>query len=139
MQTSSIAARLANAGRKGVSNAGVDARPPGGVSLMRTGYMAIGLAAAVSVVPASFAQGSRVPDQGKSAGTANNMGISLAVPIGKVRVGPESMDGEPVYERRTTVRPGITIVEVSTTPLMPNEQPPGKPNPIARPDQPASW
>ena len=36
---------------------------------MRTEYMAIGLAAVVSVVPASFAQDSRVVDHGKSAGT----------------------------------------------------------------------
>ena len=117
---------------------------------MRTALcMAIGLA--VVVVPASFAQDSRVVDQGKSAGTGieaeerrthqrpgSNTGISLAVPIGRVSVGPEFVDGEPVYVRRTTVRPGMTIVEVSTTPFMPVF--PGVDELIGRPDeQPASW
>jgi hypothetical protein len=117
---------------------------------MRTGYMAIGLAAVVAVVPAAFAQDSRVLDQGKSSGTGieseerqtqrpgSNTGISLAVPIGRVWVSPESVEGEPVYVRRSTVREGMTIVEVSTTPFMPvlasNEEPPG-----VRPDQPAGW
>jgi hypothetical protein len=117
--------------------------------------MAIGLAAAVSVVPASFAQDSRVPDPGKPAGTGikaeerqkrqgleGNKGISLVVPIGRVSVGPKSLDGEPVYVRRSTVREGMTIVEVSTTPFMPvlasNEVPPGVQS-IVRPDQPAGW
>ena len=117
---------------------------------MRTGYMAIGLAAVVSVVPASFAQDSRVLDHDKPAGTGleaeerqthqrpgSNTGISLAVPIGRVSVGPKSVDGEPVYVRRT-VTAGMTIVEVSTTPfttvLASNEAPPG-----VRSDQPAGW
>ena len=118
---------------------------------MRTGYMAIGLAAVVSMVPASFAQDSRVLDHCKSAGTGieaeerqthqkfgSNTGISLAVPIGRVWVGPESLDGEPVYVRRATVSKGMTIVEVSTTPFMP--EPPGVDQLIGRPDeQPASW
>ena len=119
---------------------------------MRTALcMAIGLAVVVSGVPASFAQDSRVLDHGKSAGTGieakerqthqrpgSNTGISLEVPIGRVSVGPEFVDGEPVYVRRMTVREGMTIVEVSTTPFMPvlasNEEPPG-----VRPDQPAGW
>ena len=118
---------------------------------MRTAYMAIVLAAVVGVVPAAFAQDARVVDHGKSAGTGieakerqthqtsgSNTGISLVVPIGRVSVNPEFLDGEPVYVRRMTVREGVTIVEVSTTPFMPvlasNEQPPG-----VRPDQPASW
>ena len=122
---------------------------------MRTGYMAIGLAAVVGVVPAAFAQDSRVVDPGKSAGTGteaeerqanqrvgSNTGISLAVPTGRVSVGPNVLDGEPIYVRRSTVREGITIVEVSTTPFMPvlasNEEPPGVQS-IIRPDQPASW
>jgi hypothetical protein len=50
---------------------------------------------------------------------------------------PVLLDGEPNYVRRTTVPPGMTIVEVSTTPFMPvlasNE------GTIGRPDQPASW
>ena len=101
---------------------------------MRTlsiGHLAIGLAAVAAVVPAASAQEPRVPGDGKSAGTS--------VPIVKVRVGPEFAEGEPIYVRRTTVRPGMTIVEVSTTPFMPdlasNEGPPG----VARPDEPASW
>ena len=115
------------------------------------GYMAIGLAVVVSGVPASFAQAPRVLGHGKSAGTGiaaeegqthqrlgSNTGISLAVPIGRVWVGPEFVDGGPSYVRRTTVREGMTIVEVSTTPFMP--EPPGVDKLIGRPDeQPASW
>jgi hypothetical protein len=115
---------------------------------MRTGYMAIGLAAIVSVVPASFAQHSRVLAHGKSAATGiearqtqqtpgSNTGISLAVPIGRVEVSPESLDGEAIYVRRMTVREGITIVEVSTTPFVPEAL--GVGELIVRPDQPASW
>jgi hypothetical protein len=119
---------------------------------MRTGYLAIGLAAVVAVVPASFAQAPRVPGHGESAGTAieaeerqtpqrpgSDTGVSLAVPIGKVSVGAELVDGEPIYVRRTAVGAGMTIVEVSTTPFTPilasNEEPPG----VGRPDQPAGW
>ena len=115
---------------------------------MRTALcMAFGLSAVVGGVPATFAQDSRVPDHDKVAGTeerqthqtpGSKTGISLAVPIGKVTVNPKSLDGEPVYVRRTAVREGMTIVEVSTTPFMPvlasNEAPPG-----LRPDQPAGW
>ena len=121
---------------------------------MRTALcMAIGLSVLVSGVPTSFAQDSRVVDHGKSAGTrteaeegqthqglGRNTGISLAVPIGSVTVGPESLDGESIYVRRTTVREGMTIVEVSTTPFMPvlasNEDVAGL---VVRPDQPAGW
>ncbi len=123
---------------------------------MRTAVgMAIGLAAVVGVVPASFAQDSRVADPGKPAGTGtgaeqrqthqrpgSNAVISLDVPTGRVSVGPEVLGGEPIYVRRSTVREGMTIVEVSTTPFMPvlaaNEGPPGAES-IVRPDQPASW
>ena len=90
---------------------------------MRTALcMAIGLAAVFGGVPASFAQDSRVLDRCKSAGTGieakerqahqglrSNMGISIVEPIGRVLVGPESVGGEPVYVRRTTVREGVTI------------------------------
>jgi len=114
------------------------------------GHMAIGLAAVVGVVPASFAQNWRA--LGRPAGTridaeqrqtrqgfATNSGISLEVPIGRVSVGPDLVGGdEPIYVRRTTVSGGITIVEVSTTPfvavLSSNKEPPG-----VRPDQPAGW
>ena len=114
---------------------------------MRTALccVAIGLAVVVSGVPAAFAQDSRGSDQDKSAGTrqtrqspGSNKGISVAVPIGRVSVGPKSLDGEPIYVRRMTVRDGMTIVEVSTTPFTPvlasNEGAPG-----VRPDQPAGW
>ena len=120
---------------------------------MRTAYMAIGLAAVVGIIPAAFAQDSRVVDPGKSAGTGTeaeerlwhqrlgrNSSISLAVPIGRVSVDRGSPGGEPVYVRRTTVREGMTIVEVSTTPFMPvlpsNQQ---VAELVVRPDQPASW
>ena len=120
---------------------------------MRTALcMATGLAVVVSGVPASFAQDSRVSDQDKPAGTGaeakkrqthqglkSNSGISLAVPLGRVFVGHESLDGEPIYVRRSTVREGMTIVEVSTTPFMPvlasNEGSPA----AVRTDQPAGW
>ena len=117
---------------------------------MRTEYIAIGIAAVMSLIPASFAQGSRVLAHGKSAGTGtdggkrqanemplDNTGISLAVPVGKVWVGPESLEGEPSYVRRTTVKEGMTIVEVSTTPFVPER--PGVAVAVVRPDQPASW
>ena len=124
---------------------------------MRTAfYMAIGLAVVVSGVPASFAQDSRVVDHGKSAGTGSeaegrqthqrpgsNTGVSLAVPIGKVWVGPESVDGEPSYVRRTKASEGMTIVEVSTTPFMPvllsKEETAEVARSTVRPDQPAGW
>ena len=107
---------------------------------MRTALcMAIGLAAVVSGAPASLAQDSGGPDPGKPAGTGSNRGISLAVPIGRVSVGPKSLDGEPVYVRRTTANGGMTIVEVSTTPFTPvlasNEGAPA----AVRTDQPAGW
>jgi hypothetical protein len=121
---------------------------------MRTALcLAIGISAVVGGVPASFAQDSRVLDPGKSAGTGTETkerqthqrlggGISLAEPIGKVSVGSKSLDGEPVYVRRSTVREGITIVEVSTAPFMPvlasNEGTAGV-QPVVRSDQPAGW
>ena len=101
---------------------------------MRTlsiGHMAIGLAAVAAVVPAASAQEPRVPGDGKSAGTS--------VPIGKVRVGAEFVEGEPIYVRRTTVRPGMTIVEVSTTPFMPVLASSEEPTRVGRSDQPAGW
>ena len=108
---------------------------------MRTALcMAIGLTVVVGVVPAAFAQDSRVLDHCKSAGTGieaeerqthdemsdglrsgarEHAGVSVAVPIGRVCVGPESVDGEPTYVRRTKASEGMTIVEVSTTPFVP--------------------
>ena len=101
---------------------------------MRTlsiGHLAIGLAAVVAVVPAASAQEPRVPDDGKSARTS--------VSTGKVGVDPEFADGEPIYVRRTTVRPGMTIVEVSTTPFVPVLTSKEQAAAVVRPDQPASW
>lgn len=108
---------------------------------MRTAIsMAVGFAALVSEVPASLAQDSGVLDQGKLAGTRSNAGISIDVPIGKISVGAGSLEGEPIYVRRSTVREGITIVEVSTTPFVPvlssGEQ---VAQLVVRPDQPAGW
>lgn len=121
------------------------------------GHMAVGLAVAVGFVPASFAQDSPVLDHGKPAGTGvgaekrqahgelsgglssearTHTGVFIVAPIGKVGVGPASVEGEPTYVRRTTDK-GITIVEVSTTPFMPVV--PGVEALIGRPDQPAGW
>ena len=107
---------------------------------MRTALIV--LAVVLGGVPASLAHG-------KSAGTAQtqqkpatNAGISVAVPTGKVTVGPK-LDGEPIYVRRSTVRDGITIVEVSTTPFAPvlaaNEAPAAAKQLVVPPDQPAGW
>jgi len=115
---------------------------------MRTALcMAIGLAVLVGGVPAAFAQDSQGADQGKSAGTGqtrqkpgSKTGISVAVPTGRVSVGPKSLDGEPIYVRRMTVRDGMTIVEVSTTPFMPDVRSNEKVAALTvRPDQPAGW
>jgi hypothetical protein len=114
-------------------------------------HMAIGLAALVAVAPACLAQDSAVLDRCKSAGTASEAeeprahqepgsksGISLAVPIGRVCIDPELVDGQPSYVRRTTGKEGMAIVEVSTTPFVPVMA--GEvAQYIPRPDQPASW
>ena len=116
---------------------------------MRTALcLALGVAVALSAVPA-FAQHPRVPDHGKCAGTGitveapqtlgSNTGISVVEPIGSIRVDPESLDGEPVYVRRTTVTSGVAMVEVSTTPFISNEESSGVPGVLGRPDQPAGW
>ncbi|MFL6771496.1 MAG: hypothetical protein ACJ8E4_07235, partial [Sphingomicrobium sp.] len=81
-----------------------------------TAHMAIGLALVVGVVPASFAQDPQLLGQGRSGGTGiepkkqpthaetsdglrsearHPTGVSVAVPIGSVSVGPELVDGEP--------------------------------------------
>jgi hypothetical protein len=117
--------------------------------------MVIGLAVGVGGGPASSAQGLQGLDhESRIAATAteaeqrqttpspdSNRGISLAVPTGTVSVGHGSVGGEPIYVRRTTVREGMTIVEVSTTPFMPDlrSSPPGTAQSTVRPDQPASW
>ena len=127
---------------------------------MRTlwiGHLAIALAAVVAVVPASRAQAPGVQGPGKSAETGvqaeerqarqspgSDTVVSVVEPIGRVSVGPELVNGEPIYVRRTTVRAGMTIVEVSTTPFAPivpaNEKTSGVEQLAGRPDQqPAGW
>ena len=116
------------------------------------GHVAFGLAVVVAVVPAALAQTPRTAGHGKPAGTAieaekrqtpqkpgNDTRASVAAPTGKVGVGPEFVDGEPIYVRRTTVRPGMTIVEVSTTPFMPVLSSKEQATAVVRSDQPASW
>jgi hypothetical protein len=100
---------------------------------MRTsiGYIAIGLAVGVAVAPVASAQEPRVPGEIKAAGPS--------VQIGTVRAGPEFVEGETIYVRRTTVRPGITIVEVSTTPFTPVLPSKEQAAAVVSPDQPASW
>ena len=108
------------------------------------------LAVIAGIVPASFAQDSRVLDQCKGAGTGteteerqlnqaagSNTRVVVAVPIGRVCVGPDSLEGEPSYVRRTTGKEGMAIVEVSTTPFMPVLS--SGEVPRVRPDQPAGW
>ena len=107
---------------------------------MSTGHIAIGLAVVVTMVPAAFAQsaGTRTKEERQP---QNETGITLAVPIGKAWVDPQTVTGEAVYVRRTTVGKGMTVVEVSTTPFMPvlasNDGP--QIQATVRPDQPASW
>jgi hypothetical protein len=130
---------------------------------MRTlwiGWVAFGLAVVVSFVPASLAQDSGVLDHGKPAGTGveaeevrqthgelsgglsseapGHAGVFIVAPIGKVGVGPASVEGEPTYVRRTKASEGMTIVEVSATPFMPALQS-SVAELIAKPDQPAGW
>lgn len=122
-------------------------------------YVAIGLAALVALVPASFAQAPELPGHGKSAGAkaemqkrraprempaglsleaGEHMGVSVAEPIGKAWVGPERVEGEPSYVRRTKGKEGMLIVELSSTPFA--EGPPGMEQVIGRPEEhPASW
>ena len=114
---------------------------------MRTAFrMAAGLTAVLGVAPAAFAQ------DGKSAGAGteaeerqgqklgSNTSISLAVPTGRISVDRGAAGGAPVYTRRTTVGPGITVVEVSTTPFEPVLTAKGEVHAaVVRPDQPAGW
>ena len=103
-----------------------------------TGYLAMGFAMVVAAGPGASAQEPQVAGPDESPATAQTR-VTVAVPTGRVSVGPEFVDGEPVYARRTKTKEGMTIVEVSTTPFLPvlalNEKAP----PVARPDQPASW
>jgi hypothetical protein len=109
--------------------------------------------AVFGVAPALLAQDPGILDRCKSAGAAieaeerqtdqspgRNTGVFVALPIGRVCVGPEAVDGEASYVRRTKAGEGMAIVEVSNTPFIPvlssGEAPPGA---IVRPDQPAGW
>ena len=118
------------------------------------GYVTISLAVLAGIVPAAFAEDSRVLDHFNAAGTAavetpepqthpqpdGGTRVEVAVPIGKVCVGPDSVAGDASYVRRTKAKEGMAIVEVSTTPFMPvlasND---AVSQMIARPDQPAGW
>ena len=123
------------------------------------GTIAIGLAAVAGLVPAAFAQDPPDPRQDQSAGagaeadefqTNDEMsvelksaageptGVFVAAPIGKIWVDPEFVDGEPSYVRRTRGKEGMAVVEVSSTPFMP--EPSGIAGPISQsPELPASW
>ncbi len=117
------------------------------------GLMAIGLSAVAGLVPAAPAQDLRVLDHCKPAGNGveaeerqeqhgsrANWGVLVEVPIGKVCLGPEVVDGEHAYVRRTTGKEGMAIVEVSTTPFMPVLTSDELAVQLTvRPDQPASW
>jgi hypothetical protein len=119
----------------------------------------IGFTFVVGLVPAAFAQDSRVSDQGNSAGSVveaderqprydsldglrvesqEYAGVFVETPIGKVSVGPEFVDGAPVYVRRITATAGVTVVEISTLPFM-LDLPSNELSAGVRPDQPASW
>ena len=114
--------------------------------------VAIGFAALVGVVPASLAKDSIILDRCKPAGTGTeaeesqtkpmpggNGGVSVALPIGSVCVGPESVDGAASYVRRKTEKEGMAVVEVSSTPFMPDLPAGAAELIVARADQPASW
>lgn len=123
------------------------------VGPMRTTLcLAIGLAAVFAISPAGFAQEPRTLAESGSARSGDqadqhqrrvrvepqeHASVFVEVPTGKVSVGPEFVDGAPVYERRTKPTAGIAIVEFSTAPLTfdlsPNQQY------TVRPDQPTGW
>ena len=111
---------------------------------MRTAFVAVGIAAIVAVVPASLAHGAPTLVRGKTASNGLRLdageqaGISVAVPVGRVWVDAKSLAGEPSYVRRTKGKEGVTIVEVSTTPFLPEL--PGAGGTIGRAAElPASW
>ena len=114
-------------------------------------YLVIGLAAIAGAGPASLVQELRTLDHCKPASTeieadegrtdqraGSSTGVFIAVPIGKVCVGPKAVDGGPSYVRRTTAKEGMAIVEVSATPFMPVELA-GVAASTGRTDQPAGW
>jgi hypothetical protein len=117
--------------------------------------MVIGLSAVVGVVPASPAQDPQVLGAGTGTKAEERQthdelsggltpeprehgGVFVVKPVGKVWVGPELVEGEPSYVRRTTVS-NVTVVEVSTTPFMPVLASNEVAVSIGRPDQPAGW
>ena len=119
--------------------------------------VAIGFAAIVTGHPSAFSQDVEVLDQTKSAECRSDendrqaksvdgltvesqpyAGVFVEPPVGTVRVGPQFVDGDPVYVRRTTGIAGATVVEISTSPFMLDVQS-NEPRAEVRPDQPASW
>ncbi len=129
------------------------------------GIATIALTVVASLVPVSFAQDSKVLDHDQYAGsgipaeqrqahdelssgvsseTQAQTSVHIAEPVGRVRVGPEFVDGEPAYVRRTKIIAGMTIVEISRTPFTPvlannQESSEGGASIGNPPDQPASW
>lgn len=119
---------------------------------MRSAFWLVGLAVLAGAAPASLARAPRILGNCDSAasgtgagerqaqGPVSNTGVFLAVPVGKVCVGPNAVEGEPAYVRRTTGKEGMAMVEVSATPFMPELPASGAPaGAILRPDQPAGW
>ncbi|MGX7951058.1 hypothetical protein ACWPM1_00690 [Tsuneonella sp. HG249] len=125
---------------------------------MRTSlWVAIGLVGAVSAPPPAVGQDTQVPAERSSASTGAQAdarqpksvdgltlesqgyaGVFIEAPIGKVSVGPEFVDGAPVYVRRTTATSGITVMEISTSPFL-FDLPSEGHSQTVRSDQPASW
>lgn len=124
--------------------------------------IATSFAVVVGFVPASSAQNSQSVDHGKPTGTGKDaeerpdetsdgpgpgdrkpVGVQVAVPIGRVNVGPQFVDGQPIYVRRSTVGVGMTIVELSATPfaaeLRPGEDYPERSALIVNPKEPLGW
>jgi len=105
-------------------------------------YLAIGLAAVASVPAQDTRAGTAIGAEARPAlqGPGSNRRVSVAAPIGKVRLSPRLVDGEPIYVRRTTAPGGMAIVEVSTTPFMPVASASDPPAVAAKASsQPAGW
>lgn len=131
---------------------------------LRAGSMAFGLIV-LGAAPVAFAQVTKSAGPASPTGTAIETGqgqtdparpdrsrsdaldtpvITIAVPVGHVRVGPEFVEGEQGYMRRTAARDGMTVLEFSTTPFVPMLQLAGQSTGLGgsggRPEElPASW
>lgn len=84
----------------------------------RWGALVAGCALGLSGTGAA-AQNSRQPAHRDARAVTGTGTVTVAVPIGKVRVGPEYVEGEPSYPRRITSGGGMTVVELSSTPTEP--------------------